>query len=210
MRSGKIIAAVALLAATLVGVGAPARAEAAPTGTAPTETGALGAGRTVRPKLDTGMFSAPGLSTPRVGTARVGDDVAAICLAYDNNGAPMALAIDLTGRTGAQWADTAGYIWPPDYWQGMTDLLPCGAWPRMITFRDTGLYSGPGTSTPRVGTAWFNEPVAGICKIIDSRGSRMVLGIALTGRNGVQWSYTAGYIWNLDINANTSGLADCV
>jgi hypothetical protein len=201
MNSWKIAAVVALLAAALAGTCVPAQAA---------ELGVLGIGRIVSPKVESGMYAAPGLSTPRVGTARVGDDMAAICLAYDSNRAPMALAINSTGRTGSQWSNTAGWIWPPDYWQSMTDLSLCSARQRMVTFWDTGLYSGPGLSTPRVGTVWFNEPFLAICKITDSRGARMVLGVAISGRSGGQWSYTAGYIWNLDINANTSDLNDCV
>jgi hypothetical protein len=74
---------------------------------------------------------------------------------------------------------------------------------------DTGLYSGPGLSTPRIGTAWAGDNVAGICRINDNRGNRMVLGIERPGRDGSQWANTAGYIWDNHIRENTDSLPDC-
>ncbi|WP_162890043.1 hypothetical protein [Streptomyces olivoreticuli] len=74
---------------------------------------------------------------------------------------------------------------------------------------DTGMYSGPGLSTPRVGTAWAGDNIAGICQINDNRGNRMILGIERPGRNGIQWANTVGYIWDADIIGDTSGWPAC-
>ncbi|RDI31676.1 hypothetical protein [Lentzea flaviverrucosa] len=202
MRIWKTATAVTALAAALTGV--PAQAAAAP------EPGVLGIGRTVFPIRDTGLYSAPGLSTPRSGTAWVGNEVAALCTARDSNGAVMALAINKSGRNGVQWSNTAGYIWQADFSGDMTLLLSCDFNDRFYPRRDAAMYSGPGLSTPRIGTAWFDRQVIGMCRTTDNVGNRMVLSIQVAGQNGVQWAYTAGYIWDVDIQGNTSDLLNCV
>ncbi|WP_405562746.1 hypothetical protein OG418_00415 [Streptomyces phaeochromogenes] len=172
--------------------------------------GVLGVGKSVHPRVDTGMYSGPGLSTGRIGTAWVGDNVAGICRVQDNQGMWMVLGIERPGRNGVQWANTAGYIWDNDIREPTGDLPNCGGYGRSVHPRvDTGMYSGPGLSTPRIGTAWTGDDVAGLCKINDSSGRRMVLGIERPGRNGVQWANTVGYIWDNDIREPTGDLQDC-
>ncbi|MFD9697617.1 hypothetical protein [Lentzea sp. NPDC059081] len=202
MRTWKITAAL-VLAAAAVAAGLPAQAG---------ELGALGFGTQVPVRVTTGMYAAPGLSTPRVGTAQVGDNVAAVCRQQDSNGQLMVLGIDRTGRTGSQWSNTAGFIWPFDLDNVPTSLLTCTAFRSYPTLRDTGLYSAPGLSTPRPGTVWAGERFFAICKIPDSNGRRMVLGVAESGRAGVQFANTAGYVWDDDINKSefgTDSLSDC-
>ncbi|WP_416968248.1 hypothetical protein [Streptomyces sp. 4F14] len=170
----------------------------------------LGIGRRVTPRIDTGVYSGPGLSTPRVGTAWAGDNVAAICQTRDSVGNRMLLAIERPGRTGVQWANTAGYVFDPDIRETDTGNLPsCDGYGQGLRTIETGLYSGPGLSTPRIGTSWAGDDVAGICKINDNLGNRMVLGIERPGRTGVQWANTAGYIWGGHIRTNTNSLSDC-
>ncbi|WP_394618936.1 hypothetical protein JNUCC0626_07505 [Lentzea sp. JNUCC 0626] len=200
MRIWKI--ATAVVALTMAFTGIPAQA-AAP------EAGVLGVGKWVIPRHDTSLYSAPGLSTPRSGTVWVGNYVDAVCTATDSNGVMMALAINRTGRTGVQWAESVGYIWPGDFSTPMSDLLPCDFWGRFYPRRDTGMYAAPGLSTPRIGTAWFDRVVIGVCRTTDNVGNRMVLSIQVAGRNGVQWAYTAGYIPDIDIKENTSDLLEC-
>ncbi|MER5373659.1 hypothetical protein [Streptomyces sp. NPDC002553] len=172
--------------------------------------GPLGIGRAVHPRIDTGLYSAPGLSTPRTGTAKAGDNVAGICRTTDNRGNRMVLGIDRPGRNGEQWANTVGYLWDLDIRENTDDLPSCDGYGRGIhPGNETKLYSAPGLSTPPTGTAWTGDDVAGICKINDNRGNRMVLGIDRPGRNGVQWANTVGYIWDLDIRENTDDLPDC-
>ncbi|WP_439656849.1 hypothetical protein ACSHWB_31185 [Lentzea sp. HUAS TT2] len=190
MKKWKIAAAVASLSAALIGVGAQAQAQELKL-----DVGALGFGRQVTPIRDTGMYSGPGLSTPRVGTAVAGDNVAAVCQLVDSNGKRMVLGIDRNGRTGSQWANTAGYIWDGDIREITSDIPFCAGGATMFPSRDTGIYSAPGLSTPRVGTAWFDQHVVGVCGMLDSNGAVMVLGVQVAGRNGVQWANTAGYMW---------------
>jgi hypothetical protein len=188
-------------------------------GTAPAQaagTGALGIGHQVTPRLDTGIYSGPGLSTPRIGTAWAGDNVAAICQVTDNNGKRMVLGIDRPGRNGLQWANTAGYLWADDVNAGPITLRSCGDYGRsqdlgkpLHLLADTGLYSGPGLGTPRIGTAWAGHEIAGICKIRDSNGMWMALGIDRPGRDGVQWADTAGYLWAEDVQELVTILPDC-
>ncbi|MFF7394759.1 hypothetical protein ACFZAE_40915 [Streptomyces scabiei] len=182
-----------------------AEAKAAPA------AGLLGIGWRVTPHTDTAMFSGPGLSTPRIGTAWLGDNVAAICKITDNRGNRMVLGIERPGRNGVQWANTVGYMWGTDLRDIDINILPsCDGYGRGVHPRiETGMYSAPGLSTPRIGTAWTGDDVAGICKINDNRGNRMVLGIERPGRAGVQWANTAGYIWDGDIRENTDSLPDC-
>jgi hypothetical protein len=52
--------------------------------------------------------------------------------------------------------------------------------------------------------------VAALCTARDSNGAVMALAINKSGRNGVQWANTAGYIWDVDIQENTSELLNCV
>ncbi|AWT44393.1 MULTISPECIES: hypothetical protein [Streptomyces] len=170
----------------------------------------LGVGRAVHPVVDTGIYSGPGLSTPRIGTAWAGDNVAAICQTQDSNGKRMVLGIERPGRNGIQWANTAGYLWDDDIREYTGDLPGCAGYGRSVhPVVDTGLYSAPGLSTPRIGTAWAGDDVAGVCKITDSNGKRMVLGIERPGRNGIQWANTAGYVWDGDIREYTGDLQDC-
>ena len=91
----------------------------------------------------------------------------------------------------------------------MEGLLSCTAFQTYHVVRDTGLYSAPGLSTPRVGTAWAQDYFHAICKIPDSNGMRMVLGVVVSGRAGVQVAKTAGYIWDLDIYDDTRSVSDC-
>ncbi|MFI6690092.1 hypothetical protein [Streptomyces sp. NPDC050485] len=79
----------------------------------------------------------------------------------------------------------------------------------MHTAVDSGLYSGPGLSTPRIGTVWAGDNFAAICRVNDNNGKRLVLGIERPGRNGVQWANTVGYVWDLDIRESTGDLPDC-
>jgi hypothetical protein len=172
--------------------------------------GPLGIGWAVHPRIDTGLYSGPGLSTPRIGTAWAGDNVAGICRINDNRGNRMVLSIERPGRDGSQWANTAGYIWDSHIRENTDHLPSCDGYGRSVHPRiDTGLYSGPGLSTPRIGTAWAGDDVAGICKINDNLGSRMVLGIERPGRDGSQWANTAGYIWDSHIRESTDSLPDC-
>jgi len=135
--------------------------------------------------------------------------VAAVCRLQDNNGKWMVLGIDRPGENGAQWANTAGYIWDLDIIEPTYGLDLCTDRLTVQPSRDTVLYSGPGLSTPQIGKAWANEDVAALCKINDNKGWRLVLGVHLAGRNGVQWARTAGYLWDADIRDSTSYLADC-
>jgi len=135
--------------------------------------------------------------------------VAAVCRLQDNNGKWMVLGIDRPGENGAQWANTAGYIWDLDIIEPTYGLDLCTDRLTVQPSRDTALYSGPGLSTPQIGKAWANEDVAALCKINDNKGWRLVLGVHLAGRNGVQWARTAGYLWDADIRDSTSYLADC-
>ncbi|KOV83470.1 hypothetical protein ADL03_20560 [Nocardia sp. NRRL S-836] len=156
------------------------------------------------------MYSGPGLSTPRIGTAWRGDNLGVACQILDSNNKRLVLAIERPGRNGVQWANTAGYIWADDIDGDTSFLPPCSSIGRDLRpSRDTAMYSGPGLSTPRIGTAWAGELVNGICKITDNKGKRLVLGRHLAGRNGVQWANTAGYIWDDDIADNTDALPDC-
>lgn len=200
MKTWKIAAALAMATAVVAGAGLPAQAG---------EFGILGIGRQVTPKWDTGMYSGPGLSTPRIGSAWAGDNVAAACRIPDSNGQLMTLGIDRPGHAGVQWSNTAGYIWNNDL-QGSTEsLLTCTEFQTYHAVRDTGLYSAPGLSTPRVGTVWAGEWFHAICKIPDSNGMRMVLGVAVSGRAGVQVAKTVGYIWDLDVYESTNSVTDC-
>ncbi|WP_051854822.1 hypothetical protein [Streptomyces sp. NRRL B-1347] len=199
-------AAVAPAADTYGSHSRTAAAEAAPQAAA----APLGIGRQIHPRIDTGIYSGPGLSTPRIGTAWAGDNVAGICQVFDNNGKRLVLGIERPGRNGVQWANTAGYIWDDDIREPTGDLPSCNGYGQGVHPRiDTAMYSGPGLSTPRIGTAWAGDDVAGVCKINDNNGKRLVLGIERPGRNGVQWANTAGYIWDLDIVEYTGGLEDC-
>lgn len=72
------------------------------------------------------MYSAPGPSTPQIGTAWGGDDVAAICEINDRVGNRMVLGIDRPGRNGVQWANTVGYIWAADISGNGEGLPDCG------------------------------------------------------------------------------------
>ncbi|MDG5808632.1 hypothetical protein P9869_39560 [Streptomyces ossamyceticus] len=178
--------------------------------TAAPAAGPLGIGWAVHPRVDTGLYSGPGLSTPRIGTAWAGDNVAGICQVNDNRGNRMVLGIERPGRDGVQWANTVGYVWDRDIRENTDHLPSCDGYGRSVHPRvNTGLYSAPGLSTPRIGTAWTGDDVAGICKINDNLGNRMVLGIERPGRDGVQWANTVGYIWDLDIRENTDHLPDC-
>lgn len=200
MKNWKIAAAVAMASAVVAGTGLPGQAS---------EFGSLGIGTQVTPRVDTGMYAAPGLSTPRVGTAWAGDNVAAVCRQRDSNGQDMVLGIDRVGHTGVQWSNTVGYIWEADLVGVPTSLLTCTAYGTYSTLRDTGLYTAPGLSTPRAGTVWGGERLYGICQIPDSNGRRMVLGVAVSGRAGVQVANTVGYVWNPDIAQSTDALRDC-
>ena len=204
MRNWKVMAAAALLSAALAGAGTPAQAQE-PT----TEMGVLGYGKQVTPLRDTGMYSGPGLSTPRIGTARAGDNVAAVCRLQDSNGRWMVLGIDRPGRVGEQWANTAGYIWDYDIRESTADMRHCTGTERMFPAVDTGIHSGPGLSTPKVGTAWYDQLVVGICLMYDSNGASMVLGVQVAGRNGEQWANTAGYMWGADFQNIAAFLLPC-
>ena len=201
MKTWMIAAVVAFMTATLAGT---AQAE-----TPKASVGIQGVGIGVTTVRDTAMYSGPGLSTPRIGTAWAGDNVGAACQLLDNNGKRLVLGIERPGRNGVQWANTAGYIWDDDIREVTSGLPFCTSGPLLWSVRDTAMYSGPGLSTPRIGTAWAGTSVIGICKILDNNSKRLVLGVQLDGRNGVQWARTAGYIWDLDIAQNTNGLVDC-
>ncbi|MFE7592100.1 hypothetical protein ACFU6K_22100 [Kitasatospora sp. NPDC057512] len=172
--------------------------------------GILGIGSQITPVRDTGIYFGPGLSTPRIGTAWAGDNVAGICEVFDNNGKRLILGIERPGRTGVQWANTAGYLWADDF-QSTGSFPSCSNYGHRLTpVRDTTVYSGPGLSTPAVGTAWTGDDVAGICRIADNNGKRLELIIERPGRNGVQWANSAGYVWDLDIREDTGPLlGDC-
>jgi hypothetical protein len=196
----RIAAAVAAASAVIAGTGLPATAS---------EFGTLGIGTRVTPTENTGMYAAPGLSTPRVGMAWQNDNVAAVCGRQDSNGRLMVLGIDRPGRTGEQWANTVGYIWSGHLSGVPNAMLTCTAYLPYTTLRDTGLYTAPGLSTPRVGTVGAGQRFFGICKIPDSNGRRMVLGVAEFGRAGGQWAETAGYIWGDDVAGSTDSMTDC-
>ncbi|WP_394618937.1 hypothetical protein JNUCC0626_07510 [Lentzea sp. JNUCC 0626] len=198
MKTWGITAALVMAASVLTGAGSPATAS---------EFGVLGIGVTV--VRDTGLYAAPGLSTPRVGTAWGGDATTAYCRKPDSNNKLMTLSANRPGRNGVQWANTAGYIWPGDLDGVPESLLTCTEFPALRVSVDTGLYSAPGLSTPRTGTVWAQQRLFGVCKTVDSNNRRMVLGVAESGRAGVQLANTAGYVWDQDIIELTSDLAWC-
>ncbi|MGW3073380.1 MULTISPECIES: hypothetical protein [unclassified Kitasatospora] len=172
--------------------------------------GILGIGSQVTPVRDTGIYFGPGLSTPRIGTAWAGDNVAGICQVTDNNGKRLILGIERPGRNGVQWANTAGYLWDDDIAEATGGFPSCSNYGRRLTpVRNTAIYSGPGLSTPAVGTAWAGDDVAGICQVLDNNGKRLDLVIERPGRNGVQWANSAGYVWDDDIAEPTASLPFC-
>ncbi|MFI6689747.1 hypothetical protein [Streptomyces sp. NPDC050485] len=201
MRAIRPLAVAALSCGALLGAAIPASA---------TPATAAGAGREVHTAVDSGLYSGPGLSTPRIGTVWAGDNFAAICRVNDNNGKRLLLGIERPGRNGVQWANTAGYVWDDDVIGDTADLPSCDGYGRRVTpNKDTAMYAGPGLSTGQIGTAWAGDDVAGVCKINDNNGKRLVLGIERPGRNGVQWANTVGYVWDLDIRESTGDLPDC-
>jgi hypothetical protein len=123
----------------------------------------------------------------------------------------MLLAIDRPGLNGVQWANTAGYISEADTTGTLGAEFPsCTDYGREVRpVVDTAMYSGPGLSTPRIGTAWANSDVAAVCRINDSNGRRMILGIQRSGRNGVQWANTAGYLSDDALGTITDDVTQC-
>lgn len=211
-RARPLSVAVAACAALTMAMAVPASASAAQHAAGTPASGAriTGAGREIHTRVDTGIYFGPGLSTPQIGTVWAGDNVAGICQVLDNNGKRLVLGIERPGRNGVQWANTAGYIWDLDIVEYTGDLPSCNGYGKGVHPRvDTAVYSGPGLSTPQVGTAWAGDDVAGVCKINDNNGKRLVLGIERPGRNGVQWANSAGYIWDPDITEYTGDLQDC-
>ncbi|RDI31675.1 hypothetical protein [Lentzea flaviverrucosa] len=198
MKTWKITAALVMAAAVIAGTGLPASAS---------EFGALGTRVTV--VRDTTLYAAPGLSTPRVGTAWAGDDTTAYCRQQDSNGQLMVLGANRPGRNGVQWANTAGFLWPYDLSGVPTSLLTCTAFAPFQARIDTGLYSAPGLSTPRTGTVWAQGRLFAVCKTLDSNGRRMVLSVGESGRTGVQWANTTGYVADIDIVGSTNAVSDC-
>ncbi|MGW4379854.1 hypothetical protein [Kitasatospora sp. NPDC004531] len=174
------------------------------------QAGLLGIGTRINTLVDTPLYFGPGLSTPQVGVAWAGDNVAGICQIYDNNNKRLVLGIERPGRNGVQWANTAGYIWDDFIFQNTAGFPSCLSYgPRVTPIRNTTIYSGQGLSTPAVGVAWAGDDVEGICKVNDNNGKRMDLVIERPGRNGIQWANSAGYVWDLDIAENTNSLPDC-
>ncbi|KIQ62746.1 hypothetical protein TR51_27750 [Kitasatospora griseola] len=208
-KTATALGALCLAAAGVSVAATPVSATPAPAGQQ-SQAGLLGIGTRVTTRVDTPLYFGPGLSTPQIGVAWAGDNVAGICQIYDNNNKRLILAIERPGRNGVQWANTAGYIWDDfiiQYTAGFPLCLSYG--PRVTPIRDTTIYSGQGLSTPRVGVAWAGDDVEGICKVNDNNGKRMDLVIERPGRNGVQWANSAGYVWDLDIAENTDALPDC-
>ncbi|MFD5562346.1 hypothetical protein [Kitasatospora griseola] len=213
-KTATALGALCLAAAGVSVAATPVSATPAPATPAPvgqqSQAGLLGIGTRVTTRVDTPLYFGPGLSTPSVGVAWAGDNVAGICQIFDNNNKRLILGIERPGRNGVQWANTAGYIWDDfiiQYTAGFPLCLSYG--PRVTPIRNTTIYSGQGLSTPRVGVAWAGDDVEGICKVNDNNGKRMDLVIERPGRNGVQWANSAGYVWDLDIAENTDALPDC-
>ncbi|GGQ97537.1 hypothetical protein [Kitasatospora griseola] len=213
-KTATALGALCLAAAGVSVAATPVSATPAPVTPAPagqqSQAGLLGIGTRVTTRVDTPLYFGPGLSTPQIGVAWAGDNVAGICQIYDNNNKRLILGIERPGRNGVQWANTAGYIWDDfiiQYTAGFPLCLSYG--PRVTPIRSTTIYSGQGLSTPRVGVAWAGDDVEGICKVNDNNGKRMDLVIERPGRNGVQWANSAGYVWDLDIAENTDALPDC-
>ncbi|MFJ9692545.1 hypothetical protein [Kitasatospora sp. NPDC101183] len=203
-RLGALLGALCLAAIATTAAAAAAPAAAARPGPAALD----GAGWEINPALDTAIYSGPGLSTPRIGTAWQNDNVAGVCRKQDNNQAWLVLGIERPGRNGVQWANTAGWIWAADFSQNTSFLPLCDDYqPRYSPTVDTSLYSGPGLSTPQIGTAWAGDEVIALCVIYDNNSKPLLLGIERPGRNGVQWANTAGYIWGADIR--TDNVQNC-